>query len=400
MSALLTSTQNLLPILPFLLPPVTDANNMHSDAVMLQGHVSSSPRLSSSSTSPAKRDIPIEDDDGDQSCCSEDSVLSVGKEGSGGNGGGGGDSSSCGETKHDDENMSNLSVDEQSSVNQDFDVNSSDESMCQNNDSLLMASATLRIPVPVVRPNPSRFQEEFIRKSQLYAEELMKQQMQFMAAARASAFTTIPTVGSSQSEFRVPNVENFHSHLNAISKLAAATNSPFVQSPSQSLNQLQQQLNHLPFINNNIHDQRLKFSIDNILKADFGSKLTESLMKSSKNSGSKKNNSSNKIKPMDLTSLTQEMNQEVSSPISSPDQKSTSENESSSSKSSDPMVWPAWVYCTRYSDRPSSGECFVYVFTDGFLDIACYYFGFSFQIFYIWNSLEKDLYSLRFVLIC
>ncbi|XP_068103236.1 homeobox protein engrailed-1 [Hyperolius riggenbachi] len=22
---------------------------------------------------------------------------------------------------------------------------------------------------------------------------------------------------------------------------------------------------------------------------------------------------------------------------------------------SDPMVWPAWVYCTRYSDRPSSG---------------------------------------------
>ena len=20
------------------------------------------------------------------------------------------------------------------------------------------------------------------------------------------------------------------------------------------------------------------------------------------------------------------------------------------------MLWPAWVYCTRYSDRPSSGE--------------------------------------------
>lgn len=352
MSALLTSTQNLLPILPFLLP-VTEVNSMHSDAIMLQGHASSSPRLSSSSTSPVKKDISTEDDEGDRSCCSEDSVLSVGKEGSGGNGGG--DSSSCGETKLDDENLSNLSVDEQSSVNQDFDVNSSDESMCQNNESLLMASATLRIPVPVVRPSPSRFQEEFIRKSQLYAEELMKQQMQFMAAARASAFTTLPTVGSAQSEFRVPNVENFHSHLNAISKLAAASNSPFVQSPPQSLNQLQQQLNHLPFINNNIHDQRLKFSIDNILKADFGSKLTESLIKNSKNSGMKKNSCSNKIKPMDLTSLTQEINQEVASPISSPDQKTTSENDSSSSKSSDPMVWPAWVYCTRYSDRPSSG---------------------------------------------
>lgn len=24
--------------------------------------------------------------------------------------------------------------------------------------------------------------------------------------------------------------------------------------------------------------------------------------------------------------------------------------------SQQPLVWPAWVYCTRYSDRPSSGE--------------------------------------------
>ena len=23
----------------------------------------------------------------------------------------------------------------------------------------------------------------------------------------------------------------------------------------------------------------------------------------------------------------------------------------------DMMTWPAWVYCTRYSDRPSSGRC-------------------------------------------
>ncbi len=25
-------------------------------------------------------------------------------------------------------------------------------------------------------------------------------------------------------------------------------------------------------------------------------------------------------------------------------------------KSGEPILWPAWVYCTRYSDRPSSGE--------------------------------------------
>lgn len=28
----------------------------------------------------------------------------------------------------------------------------------------------------------------------------------------------------------------------------------------------------------------------------------------------------------------------------------------SSSAESQPMLWPAWVYCTRYSDRPSSGK--------------------------------------------
>ncbi|XP_075034795.1 homeobox protein engrailed-1 [Mixophyes fleayi] len=31
------------------------------------------------------------------------------------------------------------------------------------------------------------------------------------------------------------------------------------------------------------------------------------------------------------------------------------ENTSPPAHKNDPMVWPAWVYCTRYSDRPSSG---------------------------------------------
>ncbi|XP_038652350.1 homeobox protein engrailed-2a [Scyliorhinus canicula] len=30
-------------------------------------------------------------------------------------------------------------------------------------------------------------------------------------------------------------------------------------------------------------------------------------------------------------------------------------SQSSSNASTQPMLWPAWVYCTRYSDRPSSG---------------------------------------------
>lgn len=35
---------------------------------------------------------------------------------------------------------------------------------------------------------------------------------------------------------------------------------------------------------------------------------------------------------------------------------SDSSQASSTTKSKQPMLWPAWVYCTRYSDRPSSGK--------------------------------------------
>lgn len=34
---------------------------------------------------------------------------------------------------------------------------------------------------------------------------------------------------------------------------------------------------------------------------------------------------------------------------------SDSSQASSNAPVSKPMLWPAWVYCTRYSDRPSSG---------------------------------------------
>ncbi|XP_056453678.1 homeobox protein engrailed-1-B-like [Gadus chalcogrammus] len=39
----------------------------------------------------------------------------------------------------------------------------------------------------------------------------------------------------------------------------------------------------------------------------------------------------------------------------SPSSDSDSSSQAGSVSSSKPMLWPAWVYCTRYSDRPSSG---------------------------------------------
>jgi hypothetical protein len=40
----------------------------------------------------------------------------------------------------------------------------------------------------------------------------------------------------------------------------------------------------------------------------------------------------------------------VSAASSNPDEKLLNET------TKGPQLWPAWVYCTRYSDRPSSGE--------------------------------------------
>jgi homeobox protein engrailed len=42
----------------------------------------------------------------------------------------------------------------------------------------------------------------------------------------------------------------------------------------------------------------------------------------------------------------------VSATSSNPDEKMVTSDRGKGSQ-----LWPAWVYCTRYSDRPSSGEC-------------------------------------------
>lgn len=95
---------------------------------------------------------------------------------------------------------------------------------------------------------------------------------------------------------------------------------------------------------NNDSNGALKFSIDNILKADFGRRITDPL--NIKKSRPKKGNFE-EVKsqvPVDLT-------------------KQEAEKSSGSENSSgQPMLWPAWVYCTRYSDRPSSGKYYLFFF--------------------------------------
>lgn len=144
--------------------------------------------------------------------------------------------------------------------------------------------------------------------------------------------------------------------------------------------------------NNNDIQGNLKFSIDNILKADFGRRITDPI--SIKKSRPKKiaqkpidltkeflesgtESSSDKVLTSDLgtngcSSNSSNVNNNPScngsnngsgnsatgsTQLTSPSTTNASLTSTpASGDSSKQMLWPAWVYCTRYSDRPSSGE--------------------------------------------
>ncbi|KAL9707904.1 hypothetical protein quinque_011422 [Culex quinquefasciatus] len=394
---------------------------------------------------------PKEDDR--MSCCSEDSELSVGQEV---------DLDGSDKTMNGDENRSVASsriggLD----VEKLIDRHSVEVGEEVSNDSSRYSSSKEPseeyMKIPVMRPSPTRLHEEFLRNSQLYAEELMRQQMQIVAAARGlnlSPKPLDPTLGlvtrlqdnrspgkpmfteeqklgfrphirgvgdlypdpnrwSDERSVRSPpessSFRGIHSHLSAISQITQNLNSDISkltspssltsmtsressQSPPNNQLQAGNHAAHLLQLNNNIalNDQNLKFSIDNILKADFGRRITDPLKRSGKSYAKKpsaeKPTTSAAPAAMDLTSVmtsaagcsgtnssgpSRSFNSSSSSasgsevdvpasPQSSTGSSKTGEGTSGSttttSGSGGPMVWPAWVYCTRYSDRPSSGR--------------------------------------------
>ena len=91
--------------------------------------------------------------------------------------------------------------------------------------------------------------------------------------------------------------------------------------------------------------RQLKFSIDNILKPEFGSRRCED------SSGSETQ------QPVDLSREIGKADLNVSPgrPGISPRAGTPIASSDSSKLSSDTELWPAWVFCTRYSDRPSAG---------------------------------------------
>lgn len=137
-------------------------------------------------------------------------------------------------------------------------------------------------------------------------------------------------------------------------------------SPAESVSSSRSSVQNEPTI------QTLKYSITNILKPEFGKnavlktksppKITFKPYESCEEP--KDNNKPFGVAP--LGSLCQTVSligsnvpKKIPEPIPRPKSPAKLPNPEEIKKDGDgnvPQLWPAWVYCTRYSDRPSSGK--------------------------------------------
>ena len=171
--------------------------------------------------------------------------------------------------------------------------------------------------------------------------------------------------------------------------------------------------------NNNVSMRALKFSIDNILKPEFGRQTTPIYnipsYKKNPSGGSlfcePRTSSSGGVcvgkgrgnvgaVPIDLSKVVSPEVRETSTAGS--DASSAANGKPSSpaatsgtlpSAGSSQMMWPAWVYCTRYSDRPSSGKSAVALILIGIIIIITIII--IIIIIIIINNDNNDRYILR-----
>ncbi|XP_053568928.1 homeobox protein engrailed-2 [Bombina bombina] len=124
------------------------------------------------------------------------------------------------------------------------------------------------------------------------------------------------------------------------------------------------------------HHRITNFFIDNILRPEFGRRkegtvrqrdeliftARDSLPSSGVESGQNRANVTDGEGGSKAITVTVDKKAEVEGTLKpralSADHSLSSDSDSSQASSNtnkQPMLWPAWVYCTRYSDRPSSG---------------------------------------------
>lgn len=183
------------------------------------------------------------------------------------------------------------------------------------------------------------------------------------------------TSSDSQGHYLIPKVEQQERSFFRITSFALPSprsdsdrNSPASYrspSPTESVSSTRSAVQPEPTI------QTLKYSINNILKPEFGRNAVQRTKTVPKISFRPYESSeeTKEVKPFGvapLGSLCQAVSQIGStlkrSPEPIPRPKSpvktlpNPEDVKKDGESNVPQLWPAWVYCTRYSDRPSSGR--------------------------------------------
>lgn len=166
--------------------------------------------------------------------------------------------------------------------------------------------------------------------------------------------------------------ENEHGNRDAVERQESADESnrailPLLQAPGNL------QIPHRD--NLQIPHRVTNFFIDNILRPDFGRKKDTTTTREETGLSSRESNNSPaapQTEPVGSTvpaegTSTPHAAKKPAIPAEEPlksrgesgDQCLSSDSDSSQTSSNpaaaQPMLWPAWVYCTRYSDRPSSG---------------------------------------------
>lgn len=275
------------------------------------------------------------------------------------------------------------------------------------------------IQLTLFQPSPARLQEEIIRNSQFYAEELVRQQLAVSARLQSisgsklfphiepSAFKekqrlmlstpqedlgpTLSSKLSFQSSIFAPktidhnengsnlfcnnksaiNFQNIHSHLSAISQITNNLTNNLKKDDSTSLSSISRESSQSPSNfqhlkhhqqnmifhthQNQLHERNLKFSIDNILKADFGRRITEPLLRSSKPKKAHRDGKQDKdaFKKFNAPVVTKETfntrddnlgaSESIPRNASPSSEQGKSENSNGSKVSGSGTVWPAWV---------------------------------------------------------
>jgi hypothetical protein len=289
--------------------------------------------------------------------------------------------------------------------------NNSDDEMSNASSSQYTNSST-RLCSPQNTPReigemmrPMQFHEEILRSSQLYAEELLRQRIAaaarlqtvtdpknhhspeepepsiisklsfqsnlFSASKLAATDNSINENGNSNNNLfcakSAINFQNIHSHLSAISQIThnlgsnikkddATSLSSLSRESSQSPSGFQQFKQHLRGTHQNHHlhehNLNLKFSIDNILKADFGRRITEPLLKSSKSRRVARESKQDRDRVSSF-SIDEQIGKSSEKPVdqsfsSTSETTSKSDAGTSSSGSGSGTVWPAWVSKSQF----------------------------------------------------